>query len=166
MKKGFTLIELLVVVLIIGILASIALPQYTAAVEKTRASEALVTLKHMLDSRTIEHLQTNGDGDEALPWKDLVEVTGGRWYEGGDFYCTKHFVYALMDYDHSDATRCTPAADCNGCSSNSGDYTIFQPNPYWSNDWKEQQECRAYTDVGYKICKGLESQGFTLDDQR
>ena len=43
-KKGFTLLEILIVVIIIGILASIALPQYTATIEKARSGEAIINI--------------------------------------------------------------------------------------------------------------------------
>lgn len=44
MKKGFTLLELMVVVIIVGILAMIAMPQFFKAAEKARASEGVNVL--------------------------------------------------------------------------------------------------------------------------
>ncbi len=43
-RAGFTLLEVLMVVIIIGVLATLAIPQYTKTVEKARASEAYSNL--------------------------------------------------------------------------------------------------------------------------
>ena len=54
LRSGFTLIELLVVVLIIGILAAIAFPQYQMAVERSRAIQAIAAIKTWS-----EHIELN-----------------------------------------------------------------------------------------------------------
>jgi len=58
-KKGFTLIELLVVVLIIGILAAIALPQYFKTVEKSRMAEAETIIGNAMLAQQ-RYFMTNG----------------------------------------------------------------------------------------------------------
>ena len=60
--SGFTLIELLVVVLIIGILASVALPQYQLAVEKSRAAEAWITIKAINDAQQFKNMEEGTTG--------------------------------------------------------------------------------------------------------
>ncbi|MBO4556754.1 MAG: prepilin-type N-terminal cleavage/methylation domain-containing protein [Elusimicrobiales bacterium] len=57
MKKGFTLIELLVVVLIMGILASVAMPQYFKSVEKSRAAEAVDAIAAMSSAQERAFMQ-------------------------------------------------------------------------------------------------------------
>ena len=61
MNKGFTLIELLVVVLIIGILSSVALPQYQKSVDKSRAAAVWPVLKTMSQAVNVCMLANDGD---------------------------------------------------------------------------------------------------------
>jgi prepilin-type N-terminal cleavage/methylation domain-containing protein len=77
-KKAFTLIELLVVVLIIGILAAIALPQYKLATDKARVKEALIKLKAMGESQMIYYLTT---GEYATDKNQLdITVEDSKYY--------------------------------------------------------------------------------------
>ena len=55
-KKGFTLIEILVVVLIIGILAAIAVPQYQVAVAKSRVSAMLPIMTSLSEAEEIYYM--------------------------------------------------------------------------------------------------------------
>ena len=99
---GFTLIELLVVVLIIGILASIALPQYQKAVEKSKATQAITLLKSLYQAEEVYYL-ANGhfaalfeELDIEIPWNgteawhtNATDVrSNGEWslqlYAGND----------------------------------------------------------------------------------
>ncbi len=80
---GFTLIELLVVVLIIGILAAVALPQYTKAVEKSRAAQALSTLKSVGQAGDVAHFASGSYPTEFDEMDVALDWTGNTpWYTG------------------------------------------------------------------------------------
>lgn len=67
-KKGFTLIEMLIVVLIIGILAVFAVPQYVNTLERSRYSEAA---EHLRSIYSAEHNYALDHGRYAEKFDDL-----------------------------------------------------------------------------------------------
>ena len=62
-KQAFTLIELLVVVLIIGILAAVALPQYTVAVDKARVTTSFPIARALKDAQARYYMANNTYSD-------------------------------------------------------------------------------------------------------
>ncbi len=57
--KGFTLIELMIVIAIIGILASVAVPQYTQYVNRAKFSEILLMTAERKTAVSLCHQETN-----------------------------------------------------------------------------------------------------------
>ncbi len=86
-KNAFTLIELLVVVLIIGILAAIALPQYQKAVKKAKYAKMLSWVKTVADAEKLYYLN---HGEYTTSFEELGLNTSTKtcsgWLSGGPLW--------------------------------------------------------------------------------
>ena len=77
-KQGFTLIELMVVIVIIGVLASLAIPRFTEASAKAKVAEAPRVLASY-ESAFLARVAETGKGPAAAD--DLIlQVPTSKWF--------------------------------------------------------------------------------------
>ena len=110
-RQGFTLIELMVVIVIIGVLASLAIPRFSEASAKAKAAEAPRVLASYESAYLAANAEIAQEEDAGIPLSDLVfEVPkDSKWW-----------TYAGMDkeaktYD-AEQTELTALAESKGMS--------------------------------------------------
>ncbi len=149
-NKGFTLIELLTVVLIIGILTSVALPSYTRSIERSRAVEAMSSIKAINDAiytYYAKHQECPTTFDQLI-----VDVPGG----GNSGVATgKNFSLKLG----GDGTSRIFGTNCSSVVAvrSAGDYEYRIWNPYTSDTHaKRSLACKGENEKSIGICDSLD----------
>ena len=74
-KRGFTLIELMTVVVIIGVLASVAMPLVAKYLKKSKTAEAAVNLRKIYDGEVIYYLEEKTDAGGLLFSKKFAALS-------------------------------------------------------------------------------------------
>ena len=139
-RAGFTLIELLVVVLIIGILAAVALPQYRLSVEKARAAEALSMVKTLWQAQQV-YYWANGSYHDNINELDVSIAGHDAMLDNVPRKETQYFSYGVKKtYDYVAANR-LPVDRVYGFAVRA-----------------EGLVCVSYSDLGKKICQNFAQQ--------
>ena len=141
MKIGFTLIELLVVVLIIGILAAVALPQYEKSVEKSRAVQAIVLVRAVKDAAEVYRM-ANGAYPNDLSSLDIEVSTN-----------LKDFVWEENMFKDGRFALKRNKPEINYYIVYSGD--IRQQSDWDTSDVTGKLYCSSSTPKGIEVCRSV-----------
>ena len=144
---GFTLIELLVVVLIIGILASVALPRYELAVAKSRFSTLIPITKAVKDAQEVLYL-ANGRYDAPSSVENSAVVSyfpSNCTFNGQKALCGDITYFVLS----------------NGVAAQNDINGYFLT--YDSLSTPAHKECWAHVNskVGNQLCKNMKGQWYS-----
>ena len=172
-KLGFTLIEMLVVVLIIGILAGIALPQYQMAVTKAKVASILPIMRRFYDGMAERKLLHGTYDPEGLEGEvsDLDANWPSDWDNGNceDWMpvCTNEFWTECFGNNYGNGQVYCWHKDDN---ENQFEIDMYQPDdPNFENvrgmftceaKGKYHKLCQS---LGGKLLEGAEgSSGYTV----
>ena len=103
-NKGFTLIELLTSILIIGVLISVALPQYTKSVRRAEMAEGLIQGKTIYEA-ALRHKGAQGSVPTSFDGLDIAFIgadTTGNTFDDGTFKYTLQTTYVAAQNTKGD----------------------------------------------------------------
>ncbi len=106
-KLGFTLIELLVVVLIIGILAAVALPQYRKVIAKSKSAQLKILVSSIVKSVQEYYLVNNtyptsfDEIDVDVEWEYTTNNICGVSNTGNKGIKQYNGMQVVLNYDSS-----------------------------------------------------------------